>query len=505
MEFKKRDLFVEDKSEEGIVKKVLSKLKNVRDRAQSEIKETRALVRVLAHAVKSYTKNREFDLNDEDRKFIKGQSTDVIKNTIIVIVSIIPLPIPLIPFLIIFGKKIGIDLAPKEHEIPDKGKPKKNKIEESKRLNIIISEEQYNILNEAVKPKNIILSLCKRQKERNIYCDLYDFYLTLDPENVQPILEATIEELNDYFKYKKIGMFPTLIELSLKDKEKTVSYLKLIAEFIDRKQFDKTETKRIINKQKNRTDISVLDVEQLAKDARRLEHQAYEERFHGDYFKKKSTFLRLNYSCDDDVKETLFNIITRVGSKERSIDDVFDQVKRCILQTFDKGIYYVKADLESSTDFTCSGETIFNSGSNFEVKKIDPFVDSYLSEFLSIFKETEKIQFKGEYIDIYNELIQRLYEWLISSDEATTYLEKVKSQISAMIYENDIIVPMNYIELYWSNKGARGCGEKRLSIRFRIKQDAGDSLQTYKFIDQSELTPIVKRITSNEKEKVICP
>ena len=39
MEFKKRDLFVEDKSEEGIVKKVLSKLKNVRDRAQSEIKE----------------------------------------------------------------------------------------------------------------------------------------------------------------------------------------------------------------------------------------------------------------------------------------------------------------------------------------------------------------------------------------------------------------------------------------------------------------------------------
>ncbi|MFM7990106.1 MAG: hypothetical protein ACKPKO_63405, partial [Candidatus Fonsibacter sp.] len=73
MEFKKQDLLVEDKSEEGIVKKVLSKLKDVKDRAQSEIKETRALVKILTHAVKSYAKNREFDLNEEDKKFIKGQ------------------------------------------------------------------------------------------------------------------------------------------------------------------------------------------------------------------------------------------------------------------------------------------------------------------------------------------------------------------------------------------------------------------------------------------------
>ena len=127
MEFKKQDLFVEDKSEEGIVKKVLSKLKNVRDRAQSEIKETRALVIILSHAVKSYAKNREFDLNEEDKKFIKGQSTDVIKNILLTVVAVIPLPIPLTPFLIIFGKKIGIDLTPKEHEIPHKGKTEKDK------------------------------------------------------------------------------------------------------------------------------------------------------------------------------------------------------------------------------------------------------------------------------------------------------------------------------------------------------------------------------------------
>ena len=504
MEFKKSDLLLEDKSEEGIVKKVLSKLKDVKDRAQSEIKETRALVRILTHAVKSYAKNREFDLNEEDKKFIKGQSTDVIKNILLTVVAVIPLPIPLTPFIIIFGKKIGIDLIPKEQVIPDKGKSKKEKLEESKRLNILITDSQYKILNEVVNQDNIILKLCGGNNEFNIFCSLFDYYTTLNSD-LQTDLLTSIEELNSYFRFKKVGMFPTIIKLALQEPEKTVNYLKLIADFVYNNKFDKTETKRIINKQKNRKDISVNDVEELVRDARKLEHQKYEERFHGDFFKKKTTFLRLNYTCDDDVKETLFDILTRVGSKERTIDDVYEQVKRCILKTFEKGIYYVKADIESTTDFTCSGETIFNAGSNFEVKKMDPFVDSYLSEFLSIFKETEKIQFKGQYIEIYNELVQRLYEWLASSDEATAYLDKVKSQISAMIYEYDIIVPMNYIELYWSNKGARGCGEKRLSIRFRIKQDAGDSLQTYKFIDKSELKPIVKRITSNEKEKVICP
>lgn len=504
MEFKKGDLLVEDKSEEGLIKKVLSKLKDVKDRASSEIKETRALVRILTHAVKSYTKNREFDLNEEDKKFIKGQSTDVIKNILLTVVAIIPLPIPLTPFLIIFGRKIGLDLIPKEQIIPDKGKSKKEKIEESKKLNILITDSQYKLLNEAVNQDNIILMLCGRDNEFNIFCDLFDYYTTLNSD-LQTDLLTSIEELNSYFRFKKIGMFPAIVKLALQNPEKTVNYLKLIADFITDQTFDKTETKRILNKQKNRTNISVDDVDQLVRDARKLEHQKYEERFHGDFFKKKTTFLRLDYTCDDDIKETLFDILTRVGSKERTIDDVYEQVKRCILKTFEKGIYYVKADLESSTDLTCSGETIFKAGSNFEVKKMDPFVDSYLSEFLSIFKETEKMQFKGEYINIYNELIQRLYEWLDSSKEAEAYLDKVKSQISAMIYEYDIIVPMNYIELYWSNKGARGCGEKRLSIRFRIKQDAGDSLQTYKFIDESELTPIVKRITSNEKEKVICP
>jgi len=154
MEFKKGDLLIsEDKSEEGILKKILSKFKDIKNRAKSEMEETKALVRILTYAVKSYAKNRDFDLDKKDIEFIQGQSGDVIKNLLMVVISIIPIPIPITPFLIIFGKKIGIDIAPKEHEIPEKGK-KKDKTDESvisevSNMKIIITERQLNYLLEA--------------------------------------------------------------------------------------------------------------------------------------------------------------------------------------------------------------------------------------------------------------------------------------------------------------------------------------------------------------------
>ena len=132
MEFKKGNLFIsEDKGEDTIFKKVLSKFKDIKNKAKSELEETKALVRILTHAVKSYSKNREFDLDKKDVEFIQGQSVDVIKNLLMITISLIPIPIPVTPFLIIFGKKVGVDILPKEHKIPEKGKSKKNKLEET--------------------------------------------------------------------------------------------------------------------------------------------------------------------------------------------------------------------------------------------------------------------------------------------------------------------------------------------------------------------------------------
>jgi hypothetical protein len=503
MEFKKRDLYIsENKGEDGVIQKILSKFKEIKNRAKSEMEETRALARILTHAVKSYSKTREFDLDKKDIEFIQGQSGDVIKNLLMVVISIIPIPIPVTPFLIIFGKKIGIDITPKEHKIPEKGK-KKNKTNESKKINIVITEEQYEQLNELAKRySSTTQKLCYNQKENKPFCSLYEMRKKLS-EDDKVELDVAMDDLDRYFRFKNVGMFPVIVDLALKDEGRTISYLKLISDFVWDDDYDDTETKRIINRQKNRKDIDVEDVADLTKQARTAEHQKYEQRFVGNHFEKKSTFLRLNHYCDDDAKETLFNILTQVKSEERTIDIVFDQMTRCIEKSLTQGTYYLKADIVSKKDLTHDGEVIFPSGTHFEVKKMDPFIDSYLSEFFSIFKETEKIQFKGEYVVMYNELIQRIFEWLVSNPNAEEYLNKVKSQIGGIIYEYDTIVPIEYIDLYWSNKGQRGCDEKRLSIRFRIKENTNE-IKTFRYKNEDELTPIIKKVPYNEKEKVIC-
>ena len=100
-------------------------------------------------------------------------------------------------------------------------------------------------------------------------------------------------------------------------------------------------------------------------------------------------------------------------------------------------------------------------------------------------------------------LIQRIFEWLVSNPSAEDYLNKVKSQIGGIIYEYDTIVPIEYIDLYWSNKGQRGCNEKRLSIRFRIKEKTNE-IKTFRYRNQDELIPVIKTVPYTEKEKVIC-
>ena len=348
---------------------------------------------------------------------------------------------------------------------------------------------------------NVIDRLCQSQKEGRPFCKLKELVNELD-ENNKVNLEISMEVLDNYFRFKNIGMFPKIVELALEDEGRTVNYLKLLADFIEDDDFNDTRTKNILNKQRLGATIP-NDLDELLKNARELEHQKYESRFYGDYFDKQSTFLKLDYSCDDDPKDTLFTLLTKVKSKEKTIDLIYEQMIRCIQKSFDSGVYYLKADVVSKKDLTYDGNVIFNSGTSFEIKKMDPFIDSYLSEFFSIFKESTLKDFKGEYLTMYNELIQKVYNWLIGNKSAEDYLEKVKNQIGGIIYEYDTIVPIEYIDLYWSNKGQRGCNEKRLSVRFKIKNNVNE-IRTFRFVDKEELVPVNKSVPNSEKQKVIC-
>lgn len=75
--------------------------------------------------------------------------------------------------------------------------------------------------------------------------------------------------------------------------------------------------------------------------------------------------------------------------------------------------------------------------------------------------------------------------------------------MAGIIYENNLIVPIDKIDLYWSNKGQRGCAEKRLSIRFRIKPNL-NVIQTYKYLGNSMVEKIILDVPRNERVQIIC-
>jgi Fe-Mn family superoxide dismutase len=357
------------------------------------------------------------------------------------------------------------------------------------------------VVKKKTKTPNILKKLCYSQKEGRPFCSLAKMSNFLD-EDTNVELEVAMEVLDKYFRFKNVGLFPKIVELALENEGRTVNYLRLLSDFIQDDKYDRYKTKKILNKQKNTKTIPG-DIEDLLAQARTLEHQRYEEKFVGDYFDKNATSLKLDYKCDDDAKDTLFTLLTKIKSEKKTIDLVYEQMIRCIQKSINSGTYYLKADIISKKDLKYDNETIFKSGTYFEVKKMDPFIDSYLSEFFSIFKETKISKFKGEYLDMYNELIQRVYNWLITNPDANDYLNKIKSQIGGIVYEYDIIVPIEYIDLYWSNKGQRGCDEKRLSIRFKIKEGVNE-IKTFKFRNSEELSPILKKVPNTEKEKVVC-
>ena len=364
-----------------------------------------------------------------------------------------------------------------------------------------------NINEIAIKQKSKITYLCEYSELKKIndspFCKLKTFRDTLKDQNLIQNLEHSILMLDNFFSKKIVGTFPQIINLSLQNQEKTINFLELISDFIKDKNFNETETFRVLKKQKN-TSIAPENLDSLLRNARYLEHQKYENRFVGDFFDKKSTRLQLNYACSDDAKEKLFDTLVKIQSGQETINYHFFRITNCLSNSFKSGSHYIKADLESKSDFKDEeGNVIYPKGSFFEVKKMDPFIDSYLSEFFSIFKESSILNQKPAYIELYNKLIERIFIWLGKNQLSENFLKKVKSKMSGIFYENDILIPTEFIELYWSNKGQRGCDEKRLSIRFRIDPKY-TKINAYKFVDKDILEPIELQVPPTLKGKVIC-
>lgn len=103
---------------------VISTLKKYKDSAISEMKETRLLVKILISATKDYLKKKDFDLKDDEKKFIKDQSSDILKLIPLIVFQLVPGSSIATPFILKLSEKLGIKLNSK---IPEKYKKETEK------------------------------------------------------------------------------------------------------------------------------------------------------------------------------------------------------------------------------------------------------------------------------------------------------------------------------------------------------------------------------------------
>ena len=381
-------------------------------------------------------------------------------------------------------------------------------------MKFIISESQYKRIFEEVEEDKCLTDttdylskLCYNSKSvTSGPCRLKGIRHSLN-DSLKDDLKKSICILYNFFGYKNSGILPKIIDLSLQNTDRTVYYLKTISDFIRDESFNEDETKKQLNQLRNINTIPD-DLEVLLRTARQKEYEKYENEFVGEYFDTNRTGLSLNYKCGDSAESSFLKLIFKF--RELTYNEFIKElniIKNCIVDSLDDNLA-VKSDVKSKRPLYIEedGEKVevFSGGSVFEIKKMDTNIDSYLSEFFSVFKQTKNKEFKEDNLSIYNRVIQGIFEWLDKNGEP--FLDKVKSNMSGIIYDNYIIIPIDFIEFYWSNLGQRGCNEKRLSIRFRIKPEfRGESITGYVFTKESD---VLKKqniiVSSKDVTKYIC-
>ena len=382
---------------------------------------------------------------------------------------------------------------------------------------ILLEQEQLSMFDDIDETDEDYLNMfCLKQstkgENRLPFCKMKKLREKLVDKTLVNDLNESIKNLSKFFNYRNSASFRRILTLSMTEEniDRMVQFLKIISEFILDPNFSDSETKKRLIQIKD-DDILSNDFDEILRHARELEYSKYEKSFEGDEFDIYQTKLSLEYGCDSEDVFTLFSLLQDFKNNKKEFSVYLEKIKECIKNSLISDTPPIKADIISKKPLYYVNENgekieIFPSGSKFEVKKMDVEIDSYLSEFFSIFKQSSLSSEKPEYIDDYNLLIQSIFEYVksIGSD----YLDKIKNQIEALVFDNNTLVPIKYIHFYWSNKGQRGCNEKRLSIRFKILPVDG-KIETYKYTKGSDVLEKNTKTVSESfykryKEETIC-
>jgi hypothetical protein len=144
----------DNKNKEVSQKSVSGYFKKYLDGAKNEMSETRILGKIMSKAILDYKKDGKFNLTDDEKEFIKDQSTDILKLLPLIVFQILPGSTIATPFILELSKKLGIKLNSK---VPEKYKNKSEKtdgeIDEVIGPDGTFSSSSYPILNQLLHPR----------------------------------------------------------------------------------------------------------------------------------------------------------------------------------------------------------------------------------------------------------------------------------------------------------------------------------------------------------------
>jgi hypothetical protein len=374
----------------------------------------------------------------------------------------------------------------------------------------IDNPEFYDIETKTLKLGNLCAKDIRDQKTPNInvggrlyttYCALAHLSNTLNP-NLVPKFQYNIDKIYNFLrrdlKYDNRVKFHSLMK-SILEYDDPANTMNIIVEFIeDTDSVD--EIANALDRFRSSNDLSQEDIDSFLRFIKSTGHQEYEKSFYGEHFEKFSTKLTLKYKNQSEYISVV-TVVEDVLDGKYAVDKAVSLLYGNIVKNYN-ALDMIKSDLKCIKDvFDDDGNVIIKSGDLIEVKKLDYAADSYLSEFMAIYKSSRLPDYAHEtkFLKIYNQIIDGLY---LELKNRTDILEDIRKNFAGIIYDNNIFVSKDNIELYWSNKGRPSClKDHRLSIRYRVNKSKLTAY-VYEGGDVLNKKPINMVLSD---EKLLCP
>lgn len=343
--------------------------------------------------------------------------------------------------------------------------------------------------------------LCSKNQGKNIHDNIYCQLIKILDELPELPKEETYNAINVIYNFfrqplKKDNrsLFRKTIKAVLKN-ENPSNALRIIAKFLTDPEFERDEVKRALLDFRNLKDSIPQDtLEDFLKRARFKEYTKYENSFADQNFE----IIRGSITFAHGFQDSFWKIVLGVINKKYNIETVINTVVQTVLET-DITKLINKADLGVKNNLMVGDKIIIPKGSKIEVKKIDYELDSYFSEFFAIYKtKLPEIAYSRQFIETYNTIIDGVYE--IIKKKGQPLIDAILSGFDAIMYDGNLLILKDDIQLYWSNKGQRGCNERRLSIRFKLKNP---EITAYIYNNSSnQLKP--QEISVNVTPEIVC-